>query len=88
MVDFAHFLQANLHGRVCSTLKNSARSDQRLSRERMSGFPWQPIGISKFRFRELFSVPLLSLPAEFGARRSVNGRVVYGQTESMTLLKL
>ncbi len=87
-VDFADFLQANLHGGLCFTLKNSAPSDQYLGRKRISLFPWQPIGILKFRFREVFSVTIPDLPAEFGACRSINGLGDSAQTESVTLLKL
>ncbi len=87
-VDFAEFLQANLHGGVCFTLKNSAPSDQYLGRKRISLFPWQPIGILKFCFREVFSVTIPDLPAKFSAHRSINGRGVSGQTEPQTLLKL
>ncbi len=70
------------------TCKNSAPWDQYLSRERISWFPWQPIEILKFRFRELFLVTKLDLCANFGAERSINGRGVSGLTESVTLLKL
>ena len=88
LVDFVNFLQANFYGGVDLTIKNSAPSDQYLSRERISWFPWQPFGILKFRFREVFFVPRPDLPAKFGARRSINGRVVGGQTNIVTLLKL
>ncbi len=87
-VDFASFLHANWYGEVGSTMKNSALCDQYRSHERISLFPWQPIGILKFRFQEVFSVTIPDLPAKFSARRSINGRGVSGQTESMTLLKL
>ncbi len=86
--DFAHFLHANWYGVVGSTIKISALSDQYLSHERISRFPWQPIGIFNFRFREVFFVPLPDLPAKFGARRSINHGGVSAQTESVTLLKL
>ncbi len=42
--------------------------------QRVGRLPWQPIAILKFRFREVFSVPIPDLPAKFGARRSINGR--------------
>ena len=69
-------------------MKNSAPSDQYLGRERISWFPWQPFGILKFRFREVFFVPHPDLHAEFGPLTSVNGRVDSGQTNIVTLLKL
>ena len=87
MVDFAYFLHANWYDGLGSTMKNSGLSDQYLSRERISQFPWQPIGILKFRFREVFFVPLPDLPAKFGIRRSINGRGVAGQTNTVTFLK-
>ena len=87
MVDFVNFLQANFYGGVDLTIKNSAPSEQYLSRERISWFPWQPIKIFKFRFREIFSVPDIDLPAKFGAPRSVNNRGVSGQTNTVTFLK-
>ncbi len=65
-------------------MENSAPSDQYFSRERISLFPWQPIGIFNFRFREVFLDP----PAQFGARRSGNVRVDSAQTNNVTLLKL
>ena len=88
LVDFVHILQANFYGRVHLTIKKSAPSDKYLSCERILRFPWQRVGILKFRFRELFSVTLPYVPAKFGARRSINGRGDSGQTESVTLLKL
>ncbi len=73
MVDFAHFLHADCYGGAGFTMKNSASSEHYLGRERISLYPWQPIGIYSICFREVFFVPLPDLPAEFGARRSVNG---------------
>ena len=72
MVDFVHFWQANPYGEVDLLIKNSEPSGQYLRRERISWFPWQPFGILKFRFREVFFVYHPDLPAKFGARRSIN----------------
>ena len=88
LVDFVHFLQANCYDIDYLTIRNSAQSEQYLSRERISQFPWQPIGILKFRFREVFFVPHPDLHAEFGLLTSVNVRVVSAQTNNVTLLKL
>ncbi len=88
MVDFANFLHANWYDGLGSTMKNPGLLDQYLSRERISQFPWQPIGILKFRFREEFFVPLPNLPAKFGARRSINHGGDSAQTNNVTLLKL
>ncbi len=87
-VDFANFLHANWYGGVGSIVKKSALLDQYLSRERISWFPWQPFWIFKFRFREVFFVPLPDHPAEFGARRSINRGGDGAQTNNVTLLKL
>ncbi len=88
LVDFVHFWQADSYGTADLFLKISAPSDQYPSHDRISWFPWQPIEMFKFRFRELFSVTFPDVRAKFGARRSLNGRVDSGQTESVTLLKL
>ena len=40
------------------------------------------------RSRHVFSVPNHGIPAKFGARRSVNGGGVSGQTHTVTLLVL
>ncbi len=88
MVDFVNFLQAKSYGEVDLTIKNSAPSDKYLSCERTSRFPWQPVGILKIHFREVFFVPLPDLPAKFGVRRSINGRGDGAQTNNVTLLKL
>ena len=87
MADFVHFLQANPYGELDVLMKNSEPSDQYLRRERISWFPWQPFGFLKFRFREASFVPLPDLPAKFGIRRSINGRGVAGQTNTVTFLK-
>ncbi len=86
LMDFVHFLQVNYYGGVDLSIKKSAQLDQYLSRERISWFPWQPFAILKFRFREILSVPNPHLFAKFGARRSVNGRGVAGQTHTVTFL--
>ncbi len=85
---FCYFLHASWYGGLGSTMKNSGLSDQYLSRERISQFPWQPIGILQFRFREVFFVPLPDLPAKFDTRRSINQGGVSAQTNIVTLLKL
>ena len=87
VVDFVHFLQVNGYGVVGFTLKKLAPSDQYLRHDRIFSFPWQPIGIFKFRFREVFFVPLLDLRAKFGARRSINRGGVSTQTNIQTFLK-
>ncbi len=86
--DFANFLHAGWYGGAGFAMRNSAPSEHYLGRERISWFPWQPFGILKFRFREVFFVPAPDLAAKFGAHRSINGRVVSAQTNIVTLLKL
>ena len=68
-------------------MKNSASSEHYLGCERISLFPWQPIGIFSFRFREMFFVTLPDVPAKFGAQGPVNGGVDREQTDIQTLLK-
>ena len=51
-------------------------------------FPWQPFGILKINFREVFFVPLPDLPVEFGARKPINSGGDGAQTNNVTLLKL
>ncbi len=86
-VDFAHFLQDNCYGGVDYVITNSAQLVQYLSCEKIFSFPWQPIGIFKFRFREVFFVPLQDLHAEFGAHKSKTRGGVSTQTNTQTLLK-
>ena len=45
IVDFTHFRQVNLYGRVDIPWQKSLPCTQYLSYERISWFPWQPIGI-------------------------------------------
>ncbi len=45
MVDFAHFWQANLYDRYDMSWQKSLPCTQYYSHERISWFPWQPIGI-------------------------------------------
>ena len=45
MVDFAHFLQANLYDRLNITCQKPSPCTQYFSFERISWFPWQPIRI-------------------------------------------
>ena len=42
----------------------------------------------KISFREVFSVTIPDLPTKYGARRSINSRVVSGQTDFTYILSI
>ena len=69
-VDFVHFLHADWYGVAGFTKKNSASSNQYLGHERISLFPWQPIGIFKFFLREVTFGLLQIVCVRFGEDRS------------------
>ncbi len=87
VVDFSRFLHADWYGGAGFTINNSASSGHYLGRERISLFPWQPIGIFSFCFREMFFVTLPDVPAKFGAHGPVSAGVDREQTDIQTLLK-
>ncbi len=82
------FLQVILYDRNNPAHKKSSTATWYLSCEKISWFPREQSGYHGNGPCELFTVTDPGLPAEFGARRSINRGVVSGQTRPQTLLKL